>query len=142
MALPADTYRTPGPATMPWRAAGLAALVSVVVNTVLYGLAVAVGVFPVFEFVPTPPSTMALSFIWIVSILGALAGVLLFGLLRRYMREPLRAFLGIAAVVLLVSFAVPFAMPGWSTGVILMLEVMHVVVAAAVVTVVWRMARA
>jgi hypothetical protein len=116
-----------------------AALAAAIANLGLYLAGVAAGAFAALTLVPAgPQAEMAGGPILLVSMAGAAAGVGLYAALRRRVRRPLTVFGWIAGVVLLLSFAAPFAIPGWTRPQILLLETMHVVVAAAVWLVVHR----
>jgi hypothetical protein len=69
----------------------------------------------------------------LVSVVGVLAAVGVFALLRRAVAKPVPVFLRIAAVVLLLSFVAPSAIPGTAVAQAIVLNVQHVVVAAAAV---------
>jgi hypothetical protein len=121
-----------------WKAGLGAAVLAAMANAVLFGLAVTLGVFPSLTFQPGVGAQMSVEPVLLVSVVGALAGVGAFALLRRRVARPVPAFLRVAAVVLLLSFAAPFAVPGTAPLQALVLNVMHVVVAAVVVRGVMR----
>lgn len=123
------------------RAALLAALGAAALNAALYQASVAAGIFPRLPFFPAGPGEpMTLGPVLLVSVVAALAGVGVFAVLRRRTRQPFRAFAAVAGVVLLVSFAAPVAMPGWTGAQAGMLNLMHALVAAAVLLAVRRVA--
>jgi hypothetical protein len=62
-------------------------------------------------------------------------------LVERLTERPLRPFLWLAGVVLVLSFAAPYAVPGTTAAQALVQNILHVVVAAAVVWEVWRISR-
>ncbi|MGI9181607.1 MAG: DUF6069 family protein [Longimicrobiaceae bacterium] len=115
-----------------WRVGLLAALLSAAMNAAIFTLAVALGIFPSLWIDPQAGAQMAIEPVILVSAVGAMAGVSVFALLRRRTEQPLRVFLWLAGAVLLVSFAAPFALP-MSGAQILVLELLHLVVAAVVV---------
>jgi hypothetical protein len=122
-----------------WKTGLGAAAPAAVINAVVFALAVAVGVFPSLTFQPDVGAQMSVEPVLLVSVVGALAGVGAFALLRRRVARPVPIFLWVAATVLLLSFAAPFAMPGTGLMQALVLNAMHAVVAGLVV---WAMLRA
>jgi hypothetical protein len=121
-----------------WKTGLAAGLLAALANALIFALAVAGGVFPSLTFQPDVGAQMSVEPVLLVSVVGALAGVGAFALLRRRVARPVPAFLRVAAVVLLLSFAAPFAVPGAAPLQALVLNVMHVVVAAVVVRGVMR----
>ena len=120
------------------RLAAIAAGAAAAVNAVLYLIGLGVGVFAEFGWFPEQRGDeMTLGPILLVSVVGAAAGVGVYGLCRRFAARPLPIFTAIAAVVLLMSLIPPFAM-GWPTAQVLLLEVMHVVTAGIVLWTVRR----
>lgn len=124
-----------------WKTGLAAAVLAAVLNAAIYAASVAAGVFPSLTFQPDVGAQMSVEPILLVSVAGALAGVGAFALLRGRLARPVPVFLRIAAVVLLLSFAAPFAIPGTALLQGLVLNVMHVVVAAGVVWAVLRTGR-
>jgi hypothetical protein len=121
-------------------AAPLAGIVAAACNAVLWLVARALGAMPqdliVNDVGPiTVGPVMAFSF-----VPALFAGVLL-ALLARVTRRPLRVFTVVAAVVLVLSFVTPFSIAGAPLGMVLALEVMHVVAAVVIVVVLTRFAR-
>jgi peptidoglycan/LPS O-acetylase OafA/YrhL len=68
------------------------------------------------------------------------AGVLL-AVLARFSRRPVRIFLALAAVVFVLMLFPPFSIAGAPLGMILALELMHVVAAVTIVGIILRFAR-
>jgi hypothetical protein len=125
-----------------WKPALVAAAGAALANGVLFGLGVAAGIFPAFRLDPSAGPQMAVEPILLVSAVAAAVGVGVYGALRTRSADPLGLFLKIAAVVLVLSFAAPFAIPGTTVTQGLATGLLHVVVAAAVVVVVRRADRA
>jgi hypothetical protein len=121
-----------------WKAGLLAAALGAAVNAVVFALAVAGGVFPSLTFQPDVGAQMSIEPILLVSVVGALAGVGAFAMLLRHVAKPVSVFLRVAAAVLLISFAAPFAIPGTALMQAVVLNLFHVVVAASVVWAVLR----
>jgi hypothetical protein len=121
-----------------WKTGLVAGVLAAALNAAIFAFAVSVGVFPSLTFQPEFGAGMSVEPILLVSLVGALAGVGAFALLRSRVERPVSLFLRIAAVVLLLSFAAPFAIPGTAPLQAVVLNVMHLVVAA---TVVWAVLR-
>jgi hypothetical protein len=116
-----------------WKNGLVAGVLAAALNAAIFAFAVSVGVFPSLTFQPEFGAGMSVEPILLVSLVGALAGVGAFALLRSRVERPVSLFLRIAAVVLLLSFAAPFAIPGTAPLQAVVLNLMHVVVAATVV---------
>ena len=67
-----------------------------------------------------------------ISFVPALLGALVFAVMGRFTRRPIRTFRVVAAVVLVLSFATPFTLPGAPVAMIAALLLMHVIAAAAI----------
>jgi hypothetical protein len=113
------------------------------VNATLFLIGSSMGAVPAHVRVPDASGQpLTLLPVLFRSVMPALiAGLVLF-LLLRFTQQPLRIFNGIAAVVVVLSFASPFSIPNATTGMIVLLELMHVVVAGIVVHVFNRYAGA
>ena len=120
-----------------WKAGVAAAVLAIAANVALYAAAVSLGVFPTLTLAPDAWG-MGLGPVILVSTLGALGGTLVYAAVRRRVEQPIRAFLAIAAVVLVISFGGPLMIPGLTAAMIGVLEVLHVVVAVCTVGSIWR----
>ena len=67
-----------------------------------------------------------------ISFVPALLGALLFAVMGRFTGRPIRTFRVVAAVVMVLSFATPFTLPGTPVAMILALLLMHVSAAVAI----------
>lgn len=115
------------------RAAAVAAAVAAGANATVYLAARAAEVFPPGPFFPsTQDDPMTLGPILLVSAVAGAAGIGVYALLRRLVREPLRVFTWIAMAVLVLSLLGPLAMTGWTAAQAWTLNLMHVIAAAAV----------
>jgi hypothetical protein len=131
----------PGPSL--WKVGAVAAVASMVINGIIYALAVAAGAFPSLRLdTAAPGPQMGIEPVLLVSALGALAGVAVYGAVRFYAKNPVRAFVQVAGVVLVLSFMGPFLVPGTTLAHGLLLNLMHVVVAGCVLLAVLRMGAA
>jgi len=121
-------------------AAPLAGAVAAALNAIVWLVAYLLGAMPqdliVNDIGPIfIDSAMTLSFV------PAIFAGLLLAILARFSRRPGRVFVAISALVLVISFATPFGIEGAPLAMILALELMHVVAAAAIVGVLLRFAR-
>ncbi len=121
-----------------WKTGAVAAVLAAVGNALVFALAVAGGVFPSLTFQLDAGAQMSVEPVLLVSVVGALAGVGAFALLRRRLARPVPIFMRIAAAVLLLSFAAPFVIPGTALMQGIVLNLMHAVVAGFVVWAVLR----
>jgi hypothetical protein len=122
-----------------WKRGLLAGALAAAGNAAIFALSVAAGIFPSLTIQPEIGTRMSVEPIVLVSVVGALGCVGAFALLRSRVARPVSVFLRIAVVVLLLSFAAPFAIPGTALLQGLVLNLMHVVVAGGVV---WAVLRA
>ena len=114
----------------------LAAVFSAVANAVV--LAVASSLFgPV---VIPPDEAVTFGQVMAASVAGAVGATVLFAVIDRFTRRPMRAFWGIAAVGLLLSF-LPIAMAGVTGSSVGTLAFMHVLAAATNVGLLTRLSR-
>lgn len=117
-----------------WGAGLYAGISAVVINLVLYGVAVAA--FDIPEKLGMNPVSVV-----IASLFGAFAGTLLYVGLSRFTANPDRLFQGIALVGLLLSLGGPISaqagnmpdVPAIETGLMLVMIGMHIVAAATTV---------
>jgi MFS-type transporter involved in bile tolerance (Atg22 family) len=115
-----------------WRGGLIAAVVSAVVNAILFLIGAALGGFP--ESVISPlgyPITIGV--VVIMSIIPVLLGTVAYWLLRRYTNRANLWFGLIVAVVFIGMFSGPLQLPGAPLLMIVLLEIMHVVTAGAAV---------
>jgi hypothetical protein len=114
-----------------------AAMVAAMLNVAIFAVAVAAGVFPTLRLDTAAELQMGIELVVLSTVVGALAGMGAFALVRRLSSDPLRTFYVIAVAVLLISFVAPFTLPvTLAQGMVM--NVMHVVVAVLVVQAVRR----
>ena len=117
--------------------AGVAIVLSVLVNAILVVTAGTLGVAPGFQPLSVPPVVF-------LSAVGAVGAVVVYALLQRYVDRADHYFVRVAAVVLVLSFlpdvGLLFGDPAATVPGVVILMVLHVVVAAASVgaLVYWR----
>jgi hypothetical protein len=125
-----------------WWVGLLAALLSLIAVAIIRVLAIGpLGMSADFE--PFHWRSLVVS-----TILGVLGAVVVFGLLGRFTRRPIRWFVIVATVVLILSFSAPLSLlrgvprpPGTTPGTVWTLNVMHVVVAVICVALLTTLGR-
>lgn len=111
----------------------LAALIAAVGNSLLYVVCYASGIIPWNMLSPGRGVSITPRLVILVSIGGALLGAVLFELIKRITVNPVRTFRITALVLLIVSFSAPLSMEAFTLPLTIALDLMHVVVYAAVV---------
>ena len=114
----------------------VAAVAAAVVNVILRALAVALFDIPQPEFEPLQLRAVVVS-----TVSGVVAAGVVFAIVARFARDPVRVFVIIAAVALVLSLWAPISLgladppenPGTDAGSVGTLIVMHVVAAAIAV---------
>jgi len=117
-----------------------AAVGAVLVNVLLYFAGGALGAFPPSVQVQGEPFSVLP--VVIFSFVPVLVAALVFALLARFTQRPKRVFYIVAAVVFVLMFFTPFTpftLSAAPTVTVVVLELMHVVVAAAAI---WAVRRA
>jgi Family of unknown function (DUF6069) len=121
----------------------LVAFGAAVANAIVYSAASGLGLIPQDILVPGPggeqPLTAAL--VVIGSVVGAIGGAGVFGLIGMFARRPVRTFCIVATVVLVLSLATPLTIPGAPLSMVLSLEAMHVAAWAVTVGLLTTLAR-
>jgi hypothetical protein len=117
-----------------WRAGFITAGAAVVANVLVYVLAGALGVAPLVRMggPAAPLEVMPVAPVIVVTLVPALVATALFALLNRFTRRPVAWFVGIAAVVLALSFGPTLALP-IPVASQAVLSLMHIVAAAVTV---------
>lgn len=113
--------------------APLAGLIAAMLNAVLFWIGTALGTFPPGLVIPSSGEPFTVGAVAFSSFMPALVAGLLLFLLIRFARKPLHSFNVIALLVLVLSVVTPFSLPAAPIGLIVLLEVMHLVVAAVIV---------
>ncbi len=119
----------------------LAGLVAAAINTVLFFVGGAAGAVPQNVIIPNAGQPLTVIPVIISSILPSVVAGLVLALLNRFTKKPLLVFNIIAGVFLVLSFFSPLSIPGAPTNMIVLLNVMHAVVAGAVVVAFNRFAK-
>lgn len=112
--------------------AGIAAIIgSAAANALVYFVAAALGALPSSYIIPSAGQPLSLPPVLLLSAVGAVGGTVVFALITRMFRRPVRLFNIIALVVLVLSFATLWGAPGAPPAMLFTLGLMHVVAAAA-----------
>jgi hypothetical protein len=117
----------------------LAGAVAAAANAIVYLVAAAAGAMSQ-DIVVNGQGPITLSMVATMSAFGAVSGTVVYALIGRFARRPVRVFRVVAAVALALSFAGPFTIPGAPAAMVATLLLMHVVAAAVVVGLLTTMA--
>ena len=120
--------------------AAIAGVISAIVNVLLFQIGLATGAIPGDLIIPNAGEPLSAVPVIIASLLPSLVGGIVLVILNRFAKNPLRIFNIVAAVIVLLSFFSPFSIPNVPIGMVVILELMHVVVAGVVVYVFNRFA--
>lgn len=112
--------------------APIAGLVAAVINAAVFLIGTSTGAIPFNLIIPNAGQPLTIVPVLISSFVSAIGAGLLLALLNRFTKRPLLIFNVIAIAFLLFSFVTPFSIPNAPTSMIILLELMHVVVAGAV----------
>lgn len=124
-----------------WSVGLRAALWSALANALLVVAAVIAGVFPRIHLVPFAGPGFDLGFVVLISVTAAFAGTALYSMIWHRAERPMHVFALLVACVLLVSFAAPLFLSGWTAVRLGVMELTHLVVAASTVIAFWRWTR-
>jgi hypothetical protein len=118
----------------------LAALVAAALNVVVYLVAVATGTMPQDVGV-NGQGPITLPMVATMSMLGAVCATVVYALVGRFARRPVRVFRVVAALALVLSFGGPLSIAGAPAAMIATLLLMHVVAATVIVGLLTTLAR-
>ncbi|MDP9455502.1 MAG: DUF6069 family protein [Actinomycetota bacterium] len=110
-----------------------AAPLTALANALVYLIAGVVGAIPSDFVIPGPGTPLTLGMVVGSTVVPALLAGVVFALLGRFTRRPVRNFVVLAAVLLVLSFVTPLTIPGAPLSMVLALELMHVVAAVVIV---------
>jgi hypothetical protein len=115
-----------------WRKGLIAIVVATAINAVLYFVGAALGWMPDTVL---SPAGLPITIVPVVvsTVVALVVATIVYSILNRFTDNPNRWFTIIAVVLLVVSFASPLTLPGAPAMMIVLLELMHVVAAAAAV---------
>lgn len=109
---------------------GFAIVSSIIINTLLFYIGKAAGAFPDTILIPNQNAPLTVFSVILSSIIPSVIAGLVMGLINKYTKKPKKLFNIISIVLLILTFANPFLIPQVTTAMVVMLNVMHVVVAA------------
>ena len=113
-----------------WLSALKIAAVSVLLNVIIFYIGKAFG--SMHSYLPVPSERqLTLIPVIVVSALAAFIGAGAYALLRLFVSRPYKVFSILAVIVLIVSFAAPYIVPGVNHDMAFTLDAMHIVVVAA-----------
>ena len=118
----------------------MAGVVAAVVNVVIFLIASAMGFFPSSVITPAG-QPFSLVPVIMMSLLPSIVAGGVYALIARFARNANQIFLWVAAAVFIFMFFSPFSIKGAPTGMIVSLEIMHVVVAGLCVYFLTRLSR-
>lgn len=121
----------------------LAALFAAVANALVYFAASQLGFIPQGFVIRMTSGEMPLTvgLVAITSVAGAVGAAVAFAVIGLFARRPVGLFRVVAAVALVLSFAMPLTIPGASVATVLSMEVMHVVAWAVIVRLLTKLVR-
>lgn len=109
---------------------GFAIVSSIIINTLLFYIGKAAGAFPDTILIPNQNAPLTVFPVILSSLIPSVIAGLVMGLINKYSKKPKKLFNIISIVLLILTFANPFLIPQVTTAMIVMLNVMHVVIAA------------
>jgi hypothetical protein len=112
------------------RAGVIGGVIGIVINVVLYYIGAALGWFPETVILPTG-TPLQVTNVLLISVAGTIGAIVVYALLNRFVNDPNRWFAIIVIVVLALMAFTPFSIPGAPMGMIVMLEIMHLVLGGA-----------
>ena len=124
-----------------WWVTLVAAGVAAVINAIIFIIGDALGAFPKTVLLPSNNEPLSLGAVIFISIVGVIAGGIVFAVIGRFSRRPIRLFTIVALVFLVLSFGSPFSVPNAPAGYIIALLLMHVVAGLAIIGLLTTLAR-
>lgn len=119
-----------------WSAFGQRALVALIAapaaNVIVYVIAAALGVLPDSVLVGPMEQPITVIPVIMASLMGAIAGIGVYSVLLRFNKQPRRLFIRLSVIVLVLAL-IPTLFISAPVGMILALNIMHFVAAAAIV---------
>ncbi len=114
------------------QAGALAAVVAAAVNSLVYLVASSLGAMPQ-DVDAGGQGPITLPLVVAMSVIGAVGGTIVYGVLGRLVRRPVRVFRVVSAIALVLSFGGPLTIAGAPAAMVATLLLMHVVAASVVV---------
>ncbi len=113
-------------------AGALALVLAAAANAVVYLVASSLGAMPQ-NVDANGQGPITLPMVVVMSAVGAVAGTLVYALVGRFVRRPVRLFRLVSALALVLSFFGPFTIPGAPAAMVGALLLMHAIAAVTVV---------
>ncbi len=110
---------------------GLAILIAVVLNVILFFIADVAGVWDGVEL--ENGEQIVAPAVVIFTVFGLVGGTITFAALNQFTQNPVRIFQIVAGVVLVLSFVTPLSVEDAPADFIIVLELMHVVAGVTII---------
>lgn len=124
-----------------WWATPVAGLAAAAANAVLFFIFEALGAIPADIIVPNAGQPITVVPVMMASFMPAIVAGILLALLAAFTAKPVKIFLIITTVVLILSFYTPFSIPEVIMPMILALNLMHIVAAVVIAWLLIRLSR-
>ena len=111
----------------------LAGAISIVINVILFFIGKAMGAFPETVLIPNQGKPFTVVPFIFSSMIPSIVAGLVMGLINHFSKKPKKVFNIIALILVVLTFINPFFIPGAPMMMIIILNIMHVVVAANLV---------
>ena len=113
-------------------AGALALVLAIAANSVVYLVASSLGAMPQ-DVDANGQGPITLPMVVAMSAVGAVVGTLVYAVVGRFARRPVRVFRLVSALALVLSFVGPFTIPGAPAAMVGALLLMHIIAAVTVV---------
>jgi hypothetical protein len=122
-------------------ASPLAGIAAALVNALVYLLAREAGAIPPDIIVPNAQEPITIVPVMVASFIPAIPAGIILAILTALTSRPVRYFIVISVILLVLSFYTPFTIPDVIMPMIVALNLMHVTAAAAIVAVLIKLGR-
>jgi hypothetical protein len=124
-----------------WWAALLAGVAAAAANALVFLIAQAAGAIPPDIIVPEANEPITVVPVMMVSFMPAIVAGIVLAILAALTPQPVKIFLIIATIMLILSFYTPFTIPGAIMPMIVVLNLMHIIAAVVISWVLIRFSR-
>lgn len=124
-----------------WWAALLAGVAAAAANALVFLIAQAAGAIPPDIIVPEANEPITVVPVMMVSFMPAIVAGIVLAILAALTPHPVKIFLIIATIMLILSFYTPFTIPGAIMPMIVVLNLMHIIAAVVISWVLIRFSR-
>jgi hypothetical protein len=122
--------------------AGLvAAVAAAAANVIVFFIASALGAMPQTYLVPAAGQPIGIMQVVSSTVIGAVGATIVFAIIARFARQPIRLFRIVSVVALILSFGTFLGLSGAPVSLVMTLALMHIVAAVVIVGVLTTMAR-